>query len=81
MSWHCLFCGSSEQWMRGKESNKSGMVEFIIKNEGGKKIDEYVCHADCLRRVLKNGQSRYLINGDLYEFEELEKASEREEEL
>jgi hypothetical protein len=77
MSDHCLFCGNPECWIRGKERpNISGMVELKYFEEFKKKpMNEWVCHADCLRRVLKAGQEKYLENGELYDFPELEQAA------
>lgn len=75
MSWHCLFCGNPEVWMRGKEHDKggAGMVELFFNDGlGGKKISLGVCHADCLQRVLKDGQYKLMENGELTDFEELE---------
>ncbi len=75
MSWHCLFCGSAECWMRGKEHEDGyGMIEiFISDGVGGKKVSLGVCHADCFKKVLKQGQRKLLDTGDLFEFEELDK--------
>ena len=79
MSSHCVFCGNPEVWMRGKERPKdSRMVDFKVYREcSSKKILEFVCHADCLRLVLKNGQDRYMKDGVLYEFKELIKEAKR----
>lgn len=73
MSWHCLFCGSSECWMRGKEhSDGYGMIEILVCDGlGGKNISLGVCHADCFQRVLVAGQKK-MLDGEVFRFEELD---------
>jgi hypothetical protein len=75
MSWHCLFCGSAEAWMQGKEHEDGyGMIEiFVSDGLGGKKVSLGVCHADCFKRVLIRGQEELMQDGDIFEFEELTK--------
>jgi hypothetical protein len=78
MSWHCLFCGQPDAWMRGKEYEDGyGMIEIFVSDGcGGKKISLGVCHADCFKRILKKGQRSLLSDGDLFEFEALDKFAE-----
>jgi hypothetical protein len=96
MSYHCLFCGGPDNWVRGKERVKtSGFVTLVIKDFLGQKILRYeypfdgqksitkatwVCHADCLKRVLKAGQAKYLEDGWIEEFEFLDKEARMEHE-
>lgn len=80
MSWHCLFCGSAEAWMRGKEHEEGyGMIEIFVSNGlGGKRISLGVCHANCFKRVLMKGQKDLMENGEIFDFEELNKFSKVE---
>ncbi len=80
MSWHCLFCGNPEHWMRGKEQPSiSTMVELKYYSACKKKpLNSWVCHADCLRKVLMAGQKKYLENGMIEEFEDLKKESKND---
>lgn len=77
MSWHCLFCGGPDQWVRGKERPlEKDFVELAYYDPFGKKgkrkrLNSWCAHASCLRLVLKAGQNRYLEDGELYDFEEL----------
>ena len=75
MSWHCLFCGGPDQWVRGKERPlEKDFVELAYYDPFGKKgkrkrLNSWCAHASCLRLVLKAGQNRYLEDGELYDFE------------
>jgi hypothetical protein len=75
MSWHCGICGNPDQWMRGKECPKvSGMIElFVNRGFQDKKVSLGVYHADCIQKVLQDGQEKYMSDGELSEFEELKK--------
>ena len=75
MSWHCLFCGEAEEWMRGKERTQDfGMIEIFVSNgTDSEKTSLGVAHADCFKRILKTGQNRYMQDGELSEFEKLDK--------
>jgi hypothetical protein len=56
MSWNCLICGCTDQWIRDKEQPEiSGMLEvkFDILGDDVKfhTIEKYVVHADSLKKA------------------------------
>jgi len=84
MSDHCMFCGLQNVAKRGKtDYEHSGFVWFCIQPRFSKAstrryISRFLCHASCLKKVLGMAQKRFLVEGEIYEFEVLDAEAKEE---